>query len=234
MPLFRLSSRIEFPPAWFARADGLLCVGGDLCTERLLLAYENGIFPWFSRKEPILWWSPDPRLVIFPASIHISRSLKKVLKKGHFTTSINQAFEQVIRACAAPRGLYSEGTWLVEEMIEAYIDLHHKGYAHSIETWKNGRLVGGLYGVCLGGAFFGESMFSWANNASKVALTALAAHMAKFGGDLIDCQITTDHLLSMGGVEIPRNRFLSLIAQSVKRKDILHIWDHHLDIVYSA
>ena len=231
MPLFRLSEKIEFPPAWFARSDGLLCIGGDLSSERLLLAYQNGIFPWFSRKEPILWWSPDPRLVIFPREMHISRSLKKVLKKETFVTTINQAFEEVIHACAEPRGYHNDGTWLVDEMIDAYIRLYDQGYAHSIETWRNGRLVGGLYGVCLGGSFFGESMFSRVSNASKVALATLASHMAKYDGDLIDCQITTNHLLSMGAVEIPRHRFLSIIEQSVHRSDMTHIWDHHLEII---
>lgn len=231
MPLFRLSEKIEFPPAWFARSDGLLCIGGDLRADRLLLAYRNGIFPWFSENEPILWWSPDPRLVIFPKQVHISRSLKRVLKKQRFITTINQAFETVIHACAEPRGLRVDGTWLVDEMIDAYTGLYRRGYAHSIETWEGGRLVGGLYGVCLGGSFFGESMFSRVPDASKVALVALAAHMAKYHGDLIDCQITTNHLLSMGGVEIPRTRFLSILKESVLREDMRQAWDHHLEII---
>lgn len=231
MPLFRLSEKIEFPPAWFARSDGLLCIGGDLRVQRLLLAYKSGIFPWFSRKEPILWWSPDPRLVIFPDKIHISRSLNRVLKKNVFVTTINQSFEEVIHACAKPRGFDNGGTWLVDEMIEAYTELHYKGYAHSIETWKDNHLVGGLYGLCLGGVFFGESMFSRIDNASKVALVSLATHLKKFGGDLIDCQITTNHLLRMGAVEISRAQFLNIISQSIKRVDMVNIWNHRLEII---
>ncbi len=233
MPLFRLSEKIEFPPAWFARSDGLLCIGGDLSYQRLLLAYKRGIFPWFSRKEPILWWSPDPRMVIFPQEIHISKNLNKVLKKGVFVTTINQAFEQVIHACACPRGPDNDGTWLIDEMIHAYTELHYRGVAHSVETWKNDHLVGGLYGICLGGVFFGESMFSRIDNASKVALAALAAHLKKAGADVIDCQIATNHLASMGGVEISRARFLKIIDESVKRTDMTDIWHHQLEIVHN-
>ncbi|MCP4720108.1 MAG: leucyl/phenylalanyl-tRNA--protein transferase, partial [Desulfobacteraceae bacterium] len=174
MPLFRLSERIEFPPACLARSDGLLCIGGDLTIERLLLAYQNGIFPWFSENEPLLWWSPDPRLVLFPETIKISRSLKKVIKKTPLRITVDNAFEQTIVSCSKPRRGGQEGTWLVEEMIDAYIQLHKHGYAHSIETWHKNSLVGGLYGVTLGGSFFGESMFSLENNASKIALSALA------------------------------------------------------------
>ncbi len=223
MPLFRLSEKLDFPPAWLARSDGLLCIGGDLSSERLLLAYKSGIFPWFSKDEPFLWWSPDPRLVLLPDGINISKSLKKKIRKEIFTIKIDTAFEQTILSCAKPRK--EEGTWLVEEMIDAYIDLHKQGYAHSIETWKNDKLVGGLYGVCIGGAFFGESMFSSESDASKIALVALASHLKKNRFDLIDCQVTTHHLLSMGAVEISRNSFLDIIESSIKRKNIEHIWN---------
>lgn len=223
MPLFRLSERIDFPPAWLARSDGLLCIGGDLLPERILLAYENGIFPWFSDSEPILWWSPDPRLVLYPRDINISKSLKKKLKKNRFEVRVDTAFEQTIAACAAPRK--EGGTWLVEEMIDAYTDLHHLGHAHSIETFLEGRLVGGLYGLSLGGTFFGESMFSFESDASKIALAALANHLKNHHFDLIDCQVTTPHLLSMGACEISRNAFLDTITQSVKRTDVKDIWD---------
>lgn len=228
MPLFRLSERLEFPPAWLARSDGLLCIGGDLSPRRLLLAYENGIFPWFSKDEPFLWWSPDPRLVLFPDDINISKSLSKKIKKNLFAVTVDTAFEQTILSCAKPRK--EEGTWLVEEMIEAYIELHRQGYAHSIETWKQGRLVGGLYGVCLGGSFFGESMFSFESDASKIALVALAGHLKKNRFDLIDCQVTTRHLLSMGAVEVSRNSFLDIIATSVKREDTRNIWQSHINL----
>jgi leucyl/phenylalanyl-tRNA--protein transferase len=222
MPLFRLSQRLDFPPAWLARSDGLLCIGGDLSPERLLLAYTSGIFPWFSDREPILWWSPDPRLVLYPSAINISKSLAKKIRQNRFTVKINTAFDQTIAACAKPRK--GEGTWLVEEMIEAYTQLHTLGYAHSIETFRNGQLKGGLYGVCIGGIFFGESMFSFETDASKIALVALAKFLKEHDFDLIDCQVTTSHLLSMGACEISRNTFLDIISPSVKRKNIGDIW----------
>ena len=228
MPLFRLSDRLDFPPAWLARSDGLLCIGGDLSADRLLLAYENGIFPWFSEDEPYLWWSPDPRLVLFPDDINISKSLNKKIKKNLFSVTVNSAFEQTILSCAKPRK--EEGTWLVEEMIEAYIGLHQQGFAHSIETWRQDRLVGGLYGVCLGRTFFGESMFSFESDASKIALVALARHLKQNRFDLIDCQVSSRHLLSMGAVEISRNTFLDIIAKSVKREDTSAIWQPHINL----
>jgi len=224
MPLFRLSKRLDFPPAWLARSDGLLCIGGDLSPERLVLAYENGIFPWFSKDEPFLWWSPDPRLVLFPKDINISKSLNKKIKKNLFKVTIDNAFERTIVSCSGPRKNEHEGTWLVDEMIASYIKLHTQGYAHSIETWRDDQLVGGLYGVCLGGSFFGESMFSFESDASKIALVALANYLKQHSFDLIDCQVTTDHLLNMGACEISRNSFLDIIFKSVKRKDIKNIW----------
>jgi leucyl/phenylalanyl-tRNA--protein transferase len=225
MPLFRLSSRLEFPPAWLARSDGLLCIGGDLSCERILLAYRNGIFPWFSHNEPILWWSPDPRLVLYPSSIRISRSLRKTLKKNRFQITVNQAFEQIVSACAQPRKDPDEGTWLVDEMKQAYIALHHQGYAHSVEAWHEGRLAGGLYGVGIGCTFFGESMFSFQPDASKTALVALSRHLDAHGFDLIDCQVTTDHLCRMGAVEIPRYRFLDILGRSLIRRPDPGVWN---------
>ncbi len=224
MPLFRLSERIEFPPACLARSDGLLCIGGDLSIERLLLAYQNGIFPWFSENEPLLWWSPDPRLVLFPETIKISRSLKKVIKRTPLRVTVDNAFEQTIVSCSKPRR-GGQGTWLVEEMIDAYIQLHKHGYAHSIETWHKNSLVGGLYGVTLGGSFFGESMFSLENNASKIALSALASLLNAQGFDMIDCQVTTHHLLKMGAVELSRDAFLKKLIPSTVRKMNPDIWD---------
>ena len=226
MPLFRLSHQLEFPPAWLARSDGLLCIGGDLSCDRLLLAYQNGIFPWFSKNEPILWWSPDPRLVLFPSRIKISRSLGKKIKKNRFHITIDQAFEQIIQACARPRKHPDEGTWLVDEMMTAYIALYKKGYAHSVEAWHQDRLVGGLYGVSLGCSFFGESMFSLEPDASKVALVALARHLDAHGFDIIDCQVTTDHLSQMGAVEISRHRFLDILSRSIRRQPDSGIWRH--------
>lgn len=224
MPLFRLSENLDFPPAWLARSDGLLCIGGDLSSKRILLAYKSGIFPWFSDNEPILWWSPEPRLVLVPGDIIVSKSLNKKIKKNIFKIKINTAFEQTIRSCAKPRKNEQEGTWLVDEMIESYIELHKLGYAHSIETYRDDKLVGGLYGICLGGSFFGESMFSHESDASKIALVALSNHLRKHNFDLIDCQVTTDHLLRMGAREISRNSFLDIITKSVKRNDIKDVW----------
>jgi leucyl/phenylalanyl-tRNA--protein transferase len=225
MPLFRLTSRLEFPPAWLARSDGLLCIGGDLSCERILLAYQNGIFPWFSDNEPILWWSPDPRLVLYPSSIRISKSLRKKLKKNFFRITVNQAFEQTIAACAQPRKDPDEGTWLVTEMKDAYIQLHDKGHAHSVEAWHQDRLVGGLYGVGIGCMFFGESMFSFHSDASKAALVALTRHLDVHGFDLIDCQVTTDHLCRMGAVEIPRHRFLDILSRAILRQPGAGVWN---------
>ncbi|MCG8566060.1 MAG: leucyl/phenylalanyl-tRNA--protein transferase [Desulfobacterales bacterium] len=224
MPLFRLSSQIDFPPAWLARTDGLLCIGGDLTPQRLVLAYKNGIFPWFSENEPILWWSPDPRLILLPQEIKISKSLRKTMRKDHFSVTFNRAFEKVITACAQPRQEEDNGTWLVDEMIEAYIALHHMGVAHSVESWVDGELVGGLYGLCIGRSFFGESMFSRCADASKVALVKLARHLEAHDFDMIDCQVSSPHLLRMGAKEIPRQSFLEILNRSINRKMIPDLW----------
>lgn len=224
MFLARLSDKIEFPPVHLARADGLLCFGGDLSAKRLICAYENGIFPWFSENEPLLWWSPDPRLVLFPRDLHISRSLKKKIRKKPFRITIDQAFEQTIQACAGARQNQSQETWIVPEMIEAYVNLHQMGLAHSIETWQGSRLVGGLYGVSIGGSFFGESMFSIESDASKIALVSLCGLLQKYRFDLIDCQVTTKHLMGMGAVEIPRSVFTKEIRSSIQREIDPDIW----------
>jgi leucyl/phenylalanyl-tRNA---protein transferase len=228
MPFFRLSEKLDFPPAHFARSDGLLCVGGDLSSKRLILAYENGIFPWYSENEPLLWWSPDPRLVLFPDNIHISQSLKKKIKKSPFDIKIDNSFEQTIRSCALVRKKKNEDTWILPEMVDSYIKLHKLGYAHSIEAWKDNKLVGGLYGVCIGGSFFGESMFSFVSDASKTALVALARLLKKNSFDLIDCQVTTQHLLDMGAAEIPRSEFLDIIKKSITRKIDKNLWDQDI------
>jgi len=233
MPLFRLSSDLIFPPPEFARSDGLLCVGGDLSVNRLILAYKNGIFPWFSESDPILWWSPDPRLVLFPQDIHISKSLKKTIKNTDLTIRVDTSFEQTIMACSKPRAIKDDGTWLIDEMISAYVELHQAGSAHSIETWRGDTLVGGLYGISLGKSFFGESMFSHEKDASKIALVALASHLKMHDFDLIDCQVTTDHLLSMGACEISRYDFLKIIKPSVDTQPISDPWrpDQRLKII---
>lgn len=224
MPLFRLSSDLIFPPPDLSRSDGLLCFGGDLSPERLTLAYKNGIFPWFSEHDPILWWSPDPRLVLFPEKIHISRTLKKAIRQTHFKVRINTAFDQTIVACSKPRPGEENSTWLVEDMIDAYIQLHHLGIAHSVETWDHSTLVGGLYGISFGGCFFGESMFSKKKDASKLALVALSQYLSEHRFDLIDCQVTTRHLVSMGAMEITRKRFLDIIRPSVEKPVSPSLW----------
>lgn len=216
MPVFLLNDTVEFPSPQLASNIGLLAVGGDLSEERLLLAYRMGIFPWFSEGEPIMWWSPDPRLVLYPEEIQISKSLKKTIAKGIFTVTLDSAFDAVIRGCAEARRKNNEGTWILGEMIDAYNQLHASGVAHSIEAWHKGELAGGLYGIALGGCFFGESMFSKISDASKVAFVTLVEHLRTRSFHMIDCQVTTDHLKRFGAREIPRSDFLSQIKQSLR------------------
>jgi leucyl/phenylalanyl-tRNA--protein transferase len=224
MPVYLLSDDLVFPSPQLAPKEGLLAVGGDLSRERLLLAYRMGIFPWYSRCEPILWWSPDPRLVLYPGELRISRSLQKTIKKDLFRVTLDQAFEAVITACAQSRTSADEGTWIVEEMIDAYCNLHESGFAHSVEAWREDELVGGLYGVSLGRCFFGESMFTHISNASKVAFVALVKHLQALNFDLIDCQVTTPHLLRFGAREIPRARYLSELDKSLKPSTLKGQW----------
>jgi leucyl/phenylalanyl-tRNA--protein transferase len=224
MPVYLLSDDLVFPSPQLAPKEGLLAVGGDLSRERLLLAYRKGIFPWYSRYEPILWWSPDPRLVLYPAELNVSKSLQKTIKKGLFRVTMDQAFEAVIHACAQSRTSADEGTWIVEEMIDAYCNLHEFGFAHSVEAWQDERLAGGLYGVSLGRCFFGESMFTRISNASKVAFVALVKHLQALNFDLIDCQITTPHLLRFGAREISRTRYLSELEKSLKPRTLKGQW----------
>ncbi len=217
MTVFQLTDDIIFPPAHLADDNGLLAVGGDLSSERLKLAYEMGIFPWYSEDDPILWWSPDPRLVLFPSKIRISRSLRKIIKKDQFKITLNSSFEEVIKKCAEIRIKEDEDTWILDEMQLAYIKLHEKGLAHSVETWLNGELVGGLYGISLGKTFFGESMFSTVSNASKVAFAKFVNFLSENSFDIIDCQVKTDHLSSLGAEEISRAQFLNIINQSTQK-----------------
>jgi len=207
----------EEDPAWFppveralGEPDGLLAAGGSLTPARLLAAYEQGIFPWYSDGQPVLWWSPDPRAVLFPDELHVSRTLRKVLRSDRFVTRLDTAFASVIAGCAAPRTT-APGTWLTPEMVQAYERLHALGLAHSVETWQGERLAGGLYGVCLGRVFFGESMFSVETDASKVALVRLIAEARARGIAVIDCQVPNAHLQSLGSRSIPRKEFLALL-----------------------
>ena len=216
MTVFLLTDKIVFPPPHLASGEGLLAIGGDLSRERLLLAYRMGIFPWFSDDEPILWWSPDPRLVLYPREIKISKTLKKIIRKGVFTVTMDSAFVRVLNQCAQIRLENNKGTWIVEDMIDAYCKLHESGFAHSVETWYQGELAGGLYGVSLGRCFFGESMFTRISNASNVALVTLVEYLNKLSFDMLDCQLTTKHLLRFGAREIPRAAFLKQLEESLK------------------
>ena len=208
MPCYQLDGELWFPPVEAAEDYGLLAVGGDLSPERLLLAYSLGIFPWYNPGEPVLWWSPDPRCVLFPNNLHVSRSLKRFMRKPFYRVSFDQNFPGVIYWCRRLRaGIDGSGTWITPEMKKAYIRLYELGFAHSVECWDGDQLVGGLYGICLGRCFFGESMFSRSKNASKVVLVHLMAHLQERGFALLDCQQTTDHLVSMGAEEISRKEF---------------------------
>ena len=210
MSLIALDQEIRFPPVEMADSDGLLAIGGDLSQARLLHAYQNGIFPWYENKY-ILWWCPDPRFVLFPAELKISSSMKQLLKKQTFEFSVNTDFNAVISQCKAISRRGQDGTWITDEMRNAYNDLHRSGHAHSAEVRLNGELVGGLYGVRLGKIFFGESMFSCYSNASKYAFVRYVEQLKSEGVELIDCQVYTSHLESMGARMIPRNQFLNLI-----------------------
>lgn len=205
---------LDFPPLNKAlrEPNGLLAAGGDLRPERLIQAYRHGCFPWFQDGQPILWWSPDPRTVLLPDELHVSRSLAKVLRQGRYQVSFDQAFAEVIRACAAPRS-YAAETWITSPMQDAYLKLHRSGIAHSVEVWRDGELVGGLYGLAMGQLFFGESMFSRADNASKVGFATLVERLKAWGFVLIDCQMPTEHLLSLGARTISRDEFARYLSR---------------------
>ncbi len=211
-----LLHNLSFPPVTHAlrSPNGLLAAGGDLSTSRLLEAYRHGIFPWFSEGEPILWWSPDPRMVLFPNEFRISHSLRKTLLKKEYEVRTDTAFAQVMRSCAAPREGHT-GTWIHEEMIAAYCELHRMGYAHSVETWIGGKLAGGLYGMSIGRMFYGESMFSFKTDASKIAISHLAAQLSRWNFGMIDCQMNTPHLASLGAREIPRKEFIARLQDLI-------------------
>lgn len=226
MSIYRLPRALWFPPVQEAE-DGLLAVGGDLSPERLLLAYRSGIFPWYSRGEPILWWSPDPRAVLFPNEFHCSRSLARDLKRGVFRVTVDTAFEQVIRSCAKAPRKHEAGTWIVPQMQQAYIHMHTLGHAHSVECWQGDQLVGGLYGIGIGAMFFGESMFSAAPNASKIALATVVAHCAAWGITLIDSQVANPHMLSLGACEIARGEYLDHLKRLIDQEAPPGAWKLH-------
>lgn len=224
MPVYLLPEELVFPPAHLATREGLLAVGGDLAPERLLLAYRNGIFPWYSGDEPILWWSPDPRLVLIPNELKISRSLRKTIRQERFRVTLDTAFDQVIHACARLRIEDGTGTWITPEMEAAYRRLHEMGYAHSVEAWYEGRLSGGLYGIALGRAFFGESMFSTRRDASKVCLVHLAGHLVRQRYRLIDCQVPTDHMQRMGARLLSRTDFMLMLNEALRYPSRVGPW----------
>jgi leucyl/phenylalanyl-tRNA--protein transferase len=214
--VYRLGKTLAFPPPEEAEPSGLLAVGGDLTSERLLLAYAMGIFPWYTDDTPILWFSPDPRGVLAPDSLVVHRSLARRVRSGCFEVTLDRAFGDVIRGCASAPRDGQQGTWITEDMIAAYERLHGLGFAHSVEAWNDGTLVGGLYGVSLGTAFFGESMFSRERDASKVALVHLVRQLGRWGFGLIDCQVRNDHLASLGAEQWPRQRFLGALSRALQ------------------
>jgi len=216
-----LSKELIFPHPTKTDRRGCLAYGGDLSTERLLLAYRSGIFPWFNEGEPIGWFSPDPRMVLFPHDLYVSKSMKHVLERSYFEITYNTAFEKVMQNCSKIKRDGQFGTWITNDMITAYVKLHELGFAHSVEAWQNGELVGGLYGIALGKCFFGESMFAKASNASKAAFISFVKKLEMHGFWLIDCQMYTEHLASLGADLIPRNIFLQYLEKNSREEEKL-------------
>jgi len=225
MPVFQLTDDLIFPPPHLASDSGLLAIGGDLSPERLLLAYRMGIFPWFSAGDPILWWSPSPRLILELDGLSISKRLKRTIRQGVFEVTLDNAFSQVITSCARVPRREEDSTWITPEMIAAYNRMHELGFAHSVECWHESKLAGGLYGMSMGGIFFGESMFSTISNSSKVALAYLTEQLKKWGFAFIDCQVKNDHLVRLGAIEISREIFQERLAAAIKRPTRQGRWD---------
>jgi len=226
MPVYLLDSSLLFPHPNLAEETGLLAIGGDLSRERLLLAYRSGIFPWYSEGYPIMWFSPDPRLIVELGGVRASKRLMKTIRSGAFEVRFDTAFEEVMRLCAETSRKGQMGTWITDDMLQAYADLHQGGYAHSVETYTDGELVGGLYGISLGGVFFGESMFHKERDASKVALYHLEKFLLANDFDFIDSQVPNSHMKSLGGREISRDEFLSRLARSLEKKTLLGRWGY--------
>jgi leucyl/phenylalanyl-tRNA---protein transferase len=224
MAVFLLDEENRFPKPSLADKEGLLAVGGDLSPERLLTAYANGIFPWFSDNSPVMWWSPDPRMILIPGEFKRSKSLRQTIRNAHFEVRFDEDFSQVIRHCASADRKHEDGTWIVPEMIEAYTVLHKMGFVHSVETYRDGKLVGGLYGVSLGRAFFGESMFHLERDASKVALAALVERTIEREFHFIDAQQQTEHLRSLGARPVPRDEFLKMLHEAVIFPSVTGKW----------
>lgn len=221
--------RFRFPHPSKATVEGIVAAGGNLSPGMLLSAYSQGIFPWFSDNDPILWWSPDPRFVLFPDSLHESKTMRKFLRRGGLKFSVDADFHSVLRECARAPRPGQDGTWITDEMEEAYMELHSLGYAHSVEAWDEGRLVGGLYGVSLGSIFFGESMFSHRSNASKAAFICFARRLRELDFDLIDSQVYTHHLETLGAHDISRDRYLEILGSALQRPTLKGSWRGLLD-----
>lgn len=224
MPVYLLGKELSFPPPEGANEEGIVAVGGDTSPERLLVAYRNGIFPWPAEGYPLLWFSPDPRFALVPRRAHVSRSLRKILRRSTLRITADRAFERVIQACASVQRPKQKGTWITDELREGYLGLHERGYAHSIEAWDGDALVGGLYGVAVGRGFAGESMFSTVPDASKVAFVTLLGQLALWDFSIVDCQVPTDHLARFGATPWPRDEFLSLWRQAADTPDLLGPW----------
>lgn len=220
MPIYQLTDEIVFPHPSLAEEDGVLAIGGDLSLERLLLAYENGIFPWYNEGEPIIWHAPNPRFVLFPEKLKVSKSMRQLINSQKYNITLNQSFEEVIKQCGLIKRKYQDDTWITNEMEKAYINLHNYGYAHSVEVWnENNELVGGLYGVNLGTVFYGESMFHKESNTSKLALISL---IQQFPFKIIDCQVYTKHLSSLGAEEVSFELFSQIIVKEIEKKELLN------------
>jgi leucyl/phenylalanyl-tRNA--protein transferase len=217
----------SFPDPALAAKEGLLAYGGDLNPDRILRAYRSGIFPWYNPGDPILWWSPDPRLLLYPEDFHVSRSFRRVLRNRDYRVRFDRDFEGVIRACATMPERREKGTWLTEEMQEAYTELHRRGFAHSVEVYEGEALIGGLYGIAMGRAFFGESMFSRKRDGSKIALKALSDVLSEKGYDFIDCQVVSDHLVRLGAKPVARDRFLEELETALQTAGELGSWSNH-------
>jgi len=231
MPVFRLiDEELNFPPAELADHYGRLAVGGDLSSERLLLAYRSGLFPWYNEGEPIVWWSPDPRFVLFPENLKVAKSMRPIFNQQKFDYTFDQEFESVMLACRELRAVEKggDGSWITDEMLAGYVRLHELGYAHSVEVWQDKKLVGGLYGISLGKVFFGESMFAYVSNASKAGFITLVRILTAQGFWLIDCQQETRHLQSLGGCSIPRHLFLEIMEKNEKEETLIGNWGEQL------
>lgn len=226
IPYLSENEIFHFPPTESSSEEGVVGVGGNLSPGMLISAYRQGIFPWYSEGQPIIWWSPDPRFVLFPNELHISRSMKRYIRKDPFTFSVDRCFERVIHECGRAERPGQDGTWITGEMVDGYIRLHELGYAHSFEVWQGEQLAGGLYGVSLGSMFFGESMFSSVPNASKAALIVLSRVSNEIGFSLIDCQVQNAHMRSMGARTIPRRVFLSLLKKGLESQTLKGSWTH--------